>query len=195
MRIALASEMSNIDDLLPRLRPPVLLLYKTMAFGRTTETARTMLASIPGAQLVALEDDGDLYGYPRDSHKLIEAIDDFVGTLTYPKDRRLAGLPSAEEATVSVLTVRERQLLSLVARGCTNREVAGDLKRLVNARSPATSRTSMPRLARAIRLKRQHSRSTTASSNRYAVCAKFSCLSARFCRCNRLWLRRRMAVS
>ena len=128
-RIALAAEMSSIEDMLPSLRVPVLLLYKTMAFRRTTEIARTMVTSIPGAQLVALEDDGDLYGFPRDSRKLIEAIDSFVDTLGLHGYARApaSAISAGDGGTVTALTARERELLTLVAGGRTNGEIADDL--------------------------------------------------------------------
>jgi hypothetical protein len=63
LKITRTGEASNIHALLPSLQVPVLLLYKGIPFRRTFEWAKTMAGAIRNAQLVLLDDDGDLYGY------------------------------------------------------------------------------------------------------------------------------------
>ena len=128
IRLARAAELSSIEDLLPQLRVPTLLLYKTMAYRRTAEWARLMVTSIPDARLVALDDDGDLYGYPRDSRKLAGAIDSFMAALDLPVVAAASSLGvTGTGMTDRSLTARERELLAFLAAGRTNREIAAEL--------------------------------------------------------------------
>lgn len=124
---ALADDASNVEQLLPDLRVPVLLLYKGIAFRRTLDWARKMAASIPQAQLVLLDDDGDLYGYPRDSHQLLTAIDGFVRSLGIDTGAREDVLRRQPADSTHPLTRRELEVLRLLATGSTNAEMAAQM--------------------------------------------------------------------
>ena len=81
-----------------------------------------MAVTIPQAQLVLLDDDGDLYGYPRD--QLLAAIDGFVRSLEIDVDATGEVLSRQPADATHPLTPRELELLRLLASGYTNAEIA-----------------------------------------------------------------------
>jgi DNA-binding CsgD family transcriptional regulator/pimeloyl-ACP methyl ester carboxylesterase len=131
IKLAGSYESSVIDWLLPRLRVPVLLLYKTATFRETARLARKMATAIRESRLVFLDDDGDLYGYPRDCSRLIQHVQDFarsLGILTGDSRSEVADLAAFEiTSRSSALTRRESEVLKLIASGRMNKEIALDL--------------------------------------------------------------------
>jgi DNA-binding NarL/FixJ family response regulator len=79
---------------------------------------------IPQAQLVLLDDDGDLYGYPRDSHQLLAAIDGFVRSLEIDTTATSQDTLVREHVAMHPLTPRELEVLRLLASGDANAEIA-----------------------------------------------------------------------
>jgi DNA-binding CsgD family transcriptional regulator/pimeloyl-ACP methyl ester carboxylesterase len=126
IKLASVAEASSVEDLLPRISTPTLLLYKAVAFRETESLARKMATNITGSRLVFLEDDGDLYGYPRDSGKLMVHIEDFVHSLGIETGQAAAAIPEPSAASYA-LTRREVEVLGMIAGGQTNKEIARDL--------------------------------------------------------------------
>jgi DNA-binding NarL/FixJ family response regulator len=83
-----------------------------------------MAGAISGAQLVFLDDDGDLYGYPRDCRQMIAHIDRFIAALGLRGD--LAPEGPANDG-MARLTPREIEVLQQIAQGRTNHEIASQL--------------------------------------------------------------------
>ena len=106
-----AADASNVEHLLPELRVPVLQLYKDIPFRRTLDWAKKMAVTIPQAQLVLLDDDGDLYGYPRDSRQLLAAIDGFVRSLEVDTGTTKFALVRQPADASHPLTPRELEVL------------------------------------------------------------------------------------
>jgi DNA-binding CsgD family transcriptional regulator/pimeloyl-ACP methyl ester carboxylesterase len=142
---ARAGDGTDVAGLLPHLQVPVLLLYKSVAFRETAVLARTMATGIAGSRLVFLEDDGDLYGYPRDSSRLIAHIEAFVNSLGIETEAarspETAAARSELSAELNALTPREGEVLRMIAHGHTNKEIAREL--LVSDRTVARHVTNL----------------------------------------------------
>jgi pimeloyl-ACP methyl ester carboxylesterase/DNA-binding CsgD family transcriptional regulator len=103
---------------LPRLRLPTLVLHRRNDRAIPFRLGREVADTVPGATFVALDGD-DHFPWLGDSAAVVEAIDRF-----------LAGLPPrapTDHPTSAALTVREREVLTLVAQGLTDAQIADRL--------------------------------------------------------------------
>lgn len=119
MQAAHAAMMQfDVTDLLPRVQAPVLVLHRREIAWLPIQAAADLAARLPDARLTIL--DGDATApYLGDTETATRAIDEFLGDSTaQPASARLA--PDG-------LTVRETEVLRLIAGGRTNDEIAATL--------------------------------------------------------------------
>ena len=110
----------DVSSYLARIKTPTLVLQREQhALG--TDVAKSMAASIPEARLVVLPGES-LAPYLENSESVIELIDRFIAESDVASGKRVS----------SVLTEREVEVLRLVARGRSNREIAAELIISVN---------------------------------------------------------------
>jgi pimeloyl-ACP methyl ester carboxylesterase/DNA-binding CsgD family transcriptional regulator len=104
---------TRVDDVLPAIRVPTLVLHRRGSRAVRFELGRQMAALIPGAQLVALE--GRMQPiYAEWDDAAIETIQSFLR-----EHARVDG----EEPTAKPITAREREVATLIATGLTNAEI------------------------------------------------------------------------
>jgi pimeloyl-ACP methyl ester carboxylesterase len=103
----------DVRDRLGRVRAPTLVVHRTGDRAAPVAQAEALAAGIDGAELVLLPGRSHL-PYAGDTGALVAAV------------RRFLGLPVARRAA-GELTARQREVAELVARGCTNREIASRL--------------------------------------------------------------------
>jgi pimeloyl-ACP methyl ester carboxylesterase/DNA-binding CsgD family transcriptional regulator len=102
----------RVDDLLPAIRVPALVLHRRGSRAVRFELGRQMAALIPGAQLVALE--GRMQPiYAEWDDAAVEAIRSFLRE--HARD--------VEGPTAKPITARERQVAALIATGLTNADI------------------------------------------------------------------------
>jgi len=107
----------QVDDVLPDIRVPTLVLHRRGSRAVRFELGRRMAALIPGAQLVALE--GRMQPiYAEWDEAGVETIRSFL--------REHAG-GDGEEPAATPITARERQVAALIATGLTNAEIGSRL--------------------------------------------------------------------
>jgi pimeloyl-ACP methyl ester carboxylesterase/DNA-binding CsgD family transcriptional regulator len=106
---------SDVGELLPRLTVPVLLLHSERQHWLSPEEGVKLAARIPGARLVFLEGDAE-----PDDVQVVRAARRFLEEVPPLLD----GEAKNTGRTVPVLSSRQREVLDLLARGRTNREIA-----------------------------------------------------------------------
>jgi DNA-binding CsgD family transcriptional regulator/pimeloyl-ACP methyl ester carboxylesterase len=109
-----ALEHSDLSDVLPALRVPTLVLHARDFSQLRPEDAVALAALIPHARLRFVEGDG-VYG---DAEEGLAAIDEFLQEVL---------APDAESGVLGRLSARQREVLQLLARGKSNREIADEL--------------------------------------------------------------------
>ncbi len=117
----------NVWDELPRVRCRTLVLHRPELPLLPPGTAERVAASIPDARL-ALFDGSSSAPYVGDWLAIARTISGFLG-VTFPgttgkTGRRAVRLLSMKNDS---LTPREREVVDLVVRGLTNRQIAGEL--------------------------------------------------------------------
>jgi len=114
--IALLQVFSRIDvqEIVPKVRCPALVLHSRGDSIIRFEQGRSVAGLIPGAQLVLLESRNHVLVETESAwEQFVEALDDFL-----PKSPdKLTG---AGDLLLDNLTVREHQVLELIARGLDN---------------------------------------------------------------------------
>ncbi|HWC31479.1 MAG TPA: alpha/beta fold hydrolase [Dehalococcoidia bacterium] len=115
IKLVKAFALSDVGDLLPRLSIPVLLLHSERQHWLSVEEAVNLAANIPHSRLVFLDGDAE-----PDDVQVARASLEFLAelpTLTTPEGEQ-------KETSLSALSARQREVLHLVVRGKTNREIA-----------------------------------------------------------------------
>jgi DNA-binding CsgD family transcriptional regulator len=132
---------------------PTLVVHRRGDTAIPYERGREVAARIPGAQLVPL---GGREHFPwrGDSLSVVRAIESHLGVPEAPTPRGDPGLEGNQ------LSVREREVLALVATGLTDREIAAQLiisehtvhRHIANIRSKLGQSTRAAAAAEAARL-------------------------------------------
>ncbi len=120
----------GVRDLLPQVKCPTLVIFPRLNPDWAVEAARRNAAAIPDCQLVLYEGRYALPHVGEDLDTKLRIIDDFLGeqaALAARKwrDGSVGASPSA--ASTPHLSLRQREVLDLIASGKTNREIASDL--------------------------------------------------------------------
>jgi pimeloyl-ACP methyl ester carboxylesterase/DNA-binding CsgD family transcriptional regulator len=112
------------EDLYPALeqvQAPTLVLHSEVNFYASEESARAVAATIPDARMQTFEG-----GLAQHIQRLVEAIVEFVAPAEQPADNAVAA-PTAATGAGTALTVREIEVLALLVKGLSNREMAEQL--------------------------------------------------------------------
>jgi pimeloyl-ACP methyl ester carboxylesterase/DNA-binding CsgD family transcriptional regulator len=113
-----AAVESSVEDVLPLLATPTLVIHPRDFPNLRTEESMRLAASIPNARMVMIEG-RDVLGDPVQG---LKAIDDFLETL--PTTSGAATMTAAESIGLSQ---REIEILKLLATGKSNQEIANEL--------------------------------------------------------------------
>jgi pimeloyl-ACP methyl ester carboxylesterase/DNA-binding CsgD family transcriptional regulator len=113
------------EAILPRIHVPTLILHRTGDLVVPLRQARKLAEGIPGARLVELPGIDHLM-WAGDHDAIVDAARSFLeeAGVSSGSETALPGLASARELG---LTRREREVLRLVGRGLTNRQIAATL--------------------------------------------------------------------
>jgi len=106
----------RVDDVLPAVRVPALVLHRRGSRAARFELGRQMAALIPGAQLVALSGRSQPI-YAEWDDTAVEVIRSFLEEHA----------PGTEGPAARPITARERQVAALIATGLTNAEIGSRL--------------------------------------------------------------------
>jgi DNA-binding CsgD family transcriptional regulator/pimeloyl-ACP methyl ester carboxylesterase len=120
---AVAQVKIDATSLLPRLAMPTLVLHRRHVSLVTLEFCREVASTIPGARLELLDGES-IYPCFGDQAAVAEAIEQFLASVPPIASRghgRVA-TPNREP-----LTPREHDVLLMLARGRTNREIASEM--------------------------------------------------------------------
>ena len=114
----------DVTDSLPKVQAPTLVLHRRDAAGQRIEVAQHLASHLPRAELVVLAGEAPS-PFAGDIDAGVDAIARFLGVADVPEtaEAPVAVAVSAEGA----LTVRETEVLRLVAHGRANKEIAADL--------------------------------------------------------------------
>jgi DNA-binding CsgD family transcriptional regulator len=121
-------QRAGLENVLPRLHTPALVLHSKDFRLRSVEAPLELARRLPNAKL-ALMDSNWLFGHPGQA---VAAIDEFMADLNANEaDGKRETASHAGEMTppgrVSTLSARQAQVLRLIAEGKTNGEIADAL--------------------------------------------------------------------
>jgi DNA-binding CsgD family transcriptional regulator/pimeloyl-ACP methyl ester carboxylesterase len=120
LAIAQAEAVSNVADLLPRLKTPTLVLHPRESLNLPPEESMRLAAAIPNSRMVLIGGATPL----GDPVQGIEAIESFLGGI--PSMVTAASQESAK-ADAAGLSARELEVLRLLAGGKSNGQIADEL--------------------------------------------------------------------
>jgi pimeloyl-ACP methyl ester carboxylesterase/DNA-binding CsgD family transcriptional regulator len=103
----------DVTELLPQVRCPTLVVHRRESRILSPDVARSLADAIPDSRLVFV-----------DGTRLAPFVEDVEGLVTSVGRFLSEGL---DKRSLDGLTPRELQVLRLIARGRSNREIAGDL--------------------------------------------------------------------
>ncbi len=126
--VAKALTTSRIDDLLPLIDSPALILIaRDPEWSPLLQAARAYAASMPNARLVLFEGEGNqsiVFSRDRGTAPGLPVIEEFV--------RDLPSLRKQPLSAPAGLSIRELEVLRLIAKGRTNPQIAVELIISVN---------------------------------------------------------------
>ena len=129
----------DLEDVLPRVRAPALVLHRDGDRAVPVEQGRALAAGLPSARFVELR-----------GRSHLPAVGDTAAVVR--PIRRFLGLPALRERSAVQLTPRQAQVAALVSDGLTNREIA---TRLVITERSAESHVERIRLRLGFRSRAQ----------------------------------------
>lgn len=106
---------------LPRITAPTLVLTRRNAPYLGVDMARSLASRIPGAQLAIL-DGTALAPFAEDSAAVVSAFHAFLAS-----PASVPAFSAAAPGTPVALSVREQEVLRLLAQGCSGKEIAAQL--------------------------------------------------------------------
>ena len=110
-----AAESIDVTELLPRIQAPTLVLHRRD--GRPPlDEAMAVASGIPNAGLTIIEGSAGSWALQH-PEAVLQAIDEFLGWVAEPQ----------QQSGDAGLSPRELQVLSLLARGCSAREIGAEL--------------------------------------------------------------------
>ena len=118
---------TNVESLLPQIPCPTLVLHRSQSKALPAGEAERVAAAIPGAKL-ALFDGTCTAPFLGDWRPVMRTLAEFLG-LDLMKVRTDGGARALRLLSMKsdALTPRERQVVQLVVRGLTNRQIADEL--------------------------------------------------------------------
>jgi pimeloyl-ACP methyl ester carboxylesterase/DNA-binding CsgD family transcriptional regulator len=118
-----AWQQAGLEDVLPRLRTPTLVLHSKDFRLRSVEAPLELARRLPNAKL-ALMDSNWLFGHPGQA---IAAIDEFMAEVNTSEAVRRVPHGDSTGTMLAALSARQAQVLRLIAEGKTNGEIADAL--------------------------------------------------------------------
>jgi DNA-binding CsgD family transcriptional regulator len=117
----------NVEALLPQISCPTLILHRSESKVLPEGEVQRIAAAIPGSKL-ALFDGACTAPFLGDWRRVMRTMAEFLGLNLLPArtDRRTRALRLLSMRS-DALTPRERQVVHLVVRGLTNRQIAEEL--------------------------------------------------------------------
>jgi pimeloyl-ACP methyl ester carboxylesterase/DNA-binding CsgD family transcriptional regulator len=121
---------SSIQDELERLTSPTLVIHPRGVKVPSYEDCGELASRIPGSRFAIIEGTqtgGLVYGTFGDPESGMSAIEGFLAGVTGARQPLHGSLPATKGIDVPVLSMRQQQVLRLLAEGKTTREIAAAL--------------------------------------------------------------------